>query len=165
MATLNGATALGLGDRDGRCAEVLGEEPSQVTLADSEAARENVDGAFIEGALADQPNGARDRCRRALPGGRPWRRFRAAAQAWPEAGLLGGRRARHEQAILESGRARRADRPAIDSGRPDRYEEASVEASVPGLEGAIAGIRVERRGCFRVAGLHGRGYSVEADRN
>ena len=58
--------------------------------------------------------------------------LRAAAQARPEAGVLGFLRRVEEPAVGFLRRLHRANRPAVDVGRRDADEEHAVESGVPG---------------------------------
>src|SRR3954454_8261732 len=55
-------------DREGRGAEVVREQATQLPLSDAESGRERADGAVVERAGLDEPQGARDGGRRARPG-------------------------------------------------------------------------------------------------
>ncbi len=108
----------GLGDGEGRRAEVLKEESAKLAFAEAEALCELLYGGFVavECAGVDQRQRARDGRGGASPRGEMGSRFRAAAEAWAESCFLccGGRA--EEPAVLKLRRARRADGPAIDAG-------------------------------------------------
>ena len=128
-----------LGDRDRRGAEVLPEQPAQLSAADAQPLGQRFDAGFVlvQGSLGDQGQCAADGIGRATPEGELGGDFGAAAQARSEAGLLrrGGRG--KEAAILELRHARRADRPAVDAGRRHAHEDPAVETDVMGLESAV----------------------------
>ena len=134
-----------LGDRHRRGAEVLHEQASELARADAESLGERIDAGLVavERAVGDQREAARHRVRRAAPGAEVGCGLGPAAQAGPEARLLGSGGGGVEPAVLEPGGTRRADRPAIDPGRGDAHEEPAVEALVACLERAVAGCRIE----------------------
>jgi len=138
--------ATGLGDGNGRGAEVTLEQSAKLPGADPQAIRQPLDVGLlaIERAFGNQRQGATDRVGAAAPKGEVGRDLRPAAQARPEAGLLGRRRRRVEATILETRHASRAYRPAVYLGRGDADEDAAIEAGIVALEGAVIRFAVEQ---------------------
>ncbi len=89
---LGGLHAAGQRHLDGRRAEMLHEQPAQVTRGHAEPIGEHIDALPIERAVADQPQRPRHHARGAEPRRRAGRGFRAAAQARSEAGRFSGGR-------------------------------------------------------------------------
>ena len=95
--------AAGLGDGDGRGAQVLAELSPQLARADAGPGGQRVQVAVVQRAQLDQLQRARHaggQPRRGAGGGRD---FRAAAQAGMEAGLLRGRGRGVEDDIARQG--------------------------------------------------------------
>src|SRR3954470_3444163 len=132
-------------DGEGRGAEVVREQATQLPLSNAESGRERADGAVVESARLDEPQGARNGGGRPHPARRSRRRLGAAAQAGPEARPFGRGGAREEDDVLAQRRPCRADWTAIDPGRSYADEEPAVEAGVAGAERAIADFLVEKR--------------------
>src|SRR3954454_19029708 len=132
-------------DGEGRGAEVVREQATQLSLSNAESGRERADGAVVESAGLDEPQGARDGGGRPHPARRSGRRLGAAAQAGPEARRFGRGGAREEDDVLAQRRPGRADRTAIDPGRSYADEEPAIEAGVAGAERAIADVFVEKQ--------------------
>ena len=57
MSCLANSTRLGLRDRDRRGAEMLLEQPPQLTLPDAKASRERIGVGIVERAVFDQAQG------------------------------------------------------------------------------------------------------------
>ncbi len=125
-------------------AELLGEKPAQVPLADADPARKLGQRSRVERALLDQAQRTGDELALRAVQRRSGRRFRTAAQARPKtcgrcrggAGVIAD--------VARLGRRRGTDGPAIDPRRRDGDEEEPVEARIARLAGAIAYAAVER---------------------
>ena len=102
------------------------------------------------GVARQQGGGILRRPRRGLR-----RQLRPAAQAGAEARAFGLRRVGEEAAVLAPRGLHAADRAAVDAGGGHAGEERAVEARVVRLQGAVAGVGVERGG-GRVHGGHDR---------
>ncbi len=135
--------------RDGkrRRAEMTAEETPQLPLAETETFGERGNRRFVERAFFHQSERARDRVRRAAPGGERRRDFGTAAQARPKAGLLRRGGGGKEGDVLAFRRRSRADRTAVDSGRAYAGEKTAVESGVARANGTVAGVFVECSWC------------------
>ncbi len=151
--------AAGLGDRDGRGAEMLVEEAAELALAEAEAGGEGFDGGgrAVEGAVGDEGECAGDGIRSAAPGGELGCGLGPAAEAGTEAGFLRGGCGGEEAAVLRPGGAGGTDGAAIDAGGGDADEDQAVETGVPALECAIAD--------FLCGEFHGRILSLVGGEN
>jgi hypothetical protein len=125
---------------------VLTKEPSELALAEPEAARERVDIVAVERAELDERERARYRVRRTPPRAEIGRRLRPTAHARVEPSLLRRRRGGKEPHVLGARRARRTDRTAVDVRRLHRGDEPTVEARVALADGAIAGVVIQVHG-------------------
>ena len=78
-----------LGDSDRRRADVLAEQPPQLSAADAKPAGETFDVVVIEASGFDQGQCTRYGVGGAAPERKVWRNFRPTAQAGAKAGFLG----------------------------------------------------------------------------
>jgi hypothetical protein len=133
----------GLRNRHGRGAEMLAEEPPELTLANAEAPRQGLDTAFVERSRFNEGQRATDGIRRSAPGRQVGRRFRPAAKARPVTCFLCGRGRREEEHVFALRRARGTDRAAVDSGRSHAAEQASVESPIARSKGTVASVGIK----------------------
>ena len=145
--------ALGPGQGERAGAHLGGDEAVELAGAVAEPAGQALDALAVDDAVADQPHGAGHDVGPDVPLGRARRGVGPAAQAGPEAGLLGGRRGGVEAHVLALGRAGRAAGAAVDPGRGDGAEELAVEAGVLALRRLVAAVRVLDHGCQRATSL------------
>src|SRR6185437_4723071 len=133
----------GLGNRYGRGAEVLTEQPAKLPLADPQPIGQGADACLVQHTHLDERKRSRDGVRNTAPSAEIWRGLRPAAETWPEAGLLGCSGGWIEDDILRARGPRGADRTAINPRRLDGREEAAIKAGVADRDGAVAGVVVE----------------------
>src|SRR5262249_52804378 len=127
-----------------RDTELLAKRPAQVPVGDAQAPGDRLQVRFLERRVLDQARrGLRDAPRRvhARVAGRE---LRPAAQAGPEAGGLGGRRAPIDGAVFGLRRPHGAYGGAVDARRAHGDVEAPVEAGIVRAHGAVAGMGIER---------------------
>ena len=133
----------GLGHRHRRGAQMLAEQSPKLSLAHPQPTGKTVHIAIIQGALLDQGHGPGHGVGGAVPGAQVRRGLRAAAQAGPEASLLGRRSRGIEGYVPAFGGPRRTDRSAVDPRRAHSAEDPSVKAGVAHREGAVAGVVIQ----------------------
>ena len=135
-----------LRELDWRYPQFALHRPSEMTLADSELAREVAYAPPIEGTTGN-PCGRRASNPRDGIAQCPTRgQLRSAPQARPESVALGGGRGIEEASSLGVGDPCRTHRPAIDLCRRDTDKEDPVESGVARGDRAAAGIRIESSG-------------------
>jgi hypothetical protein len=134
--------APGAGDRERGSAQVRGEEPPELSLADAEAASQLADRVRIEEPLRDQPERPGDGRRAAQPLGAARCGLRATPPARAEPGCLTGRSRCVEADVLALRHRRRTDRAAVDARRHDADEEPSVEAGIAALDRLPARVEI-----------------------
>lgn len=122
----------GLRNRVGRGAKMLHEQATKVTGSDTQAAGKGVHTVIFEPAFTDQPQGARNRRRRAHPRGRARRVLRAAPEAWTKARFRGGGSAFKVAHVLFLGGGRRTNRTTINSCGQNSDEDASIKTRIAG---------------------------------
>src|SRR6056297_1092085 len=131
-------------NRERACAELIGEQPVEVTLAVAEPPSETAHPLTFDHAVGDQSHRARHDVLAHVPLRRSGRGVGPTPLARPIATLLGGSCGGKEVHVAPFRGDRRATRPAVDPGGPHRCEEPPVEAPVAALHGDIALISVER---------------------
>ena len=136
----------GLRDRDGRRAEMLSKQATELSLANAQTVSQAIETILVECTRVDQGQGPRHRVRRSAPGGELGRRFRPTSQARPEARCLRRHCGRIEAHVLAFRRARWTDRTTVDPGCPDPAEQPPVEAGVARPECPITRVHVEIHG-------------------
>ena len=137
-----GLAALGAGQGQRPGSHLGGDEAIELAGAVPETAGQTFDALAVHDAVTDEAHGPRHHVGPHVPLGRAGRGVGPAAQAGPEAGLLGGGRGGVEAHVLALGRAGRATGPAVDPGGRDGAEEPAVEAGVFALRGLVAAFRV-----------------------
>ena len=115
---------------DRRGAQPVREQPAQLALAQAHALGQCRQRLFGQYSLIDQFQCACDRFVAASPGAVTWRKFRAAAQAWPVAGRFGGGSIAVIGDVDRFGGGGRAHRAAIDASAFHCDEEQPVEARI-----------------------------------
>ena len=137
-----GLGALGPRQRERAGAELLGEEPREVTGRVPDVAGEAVDALAVDHAVTDQPHRAAGGVGGDVPVGAARGGVGEAPLAGAEAGRLGGRGGRVERDVVERRGAGGARRPAVDAGGADGGVEDTVEPAVAALHRAVAGLEV-----------------------
>lgn len=122
---------------------MLGEQASQMAVADTEPRCQILDGVWIRPGFGQQPQCPRHRRRSTAPRRCPRRRFWPAAQTGAETGLLRRGRRGVETHVPPLRRPRRTHGPTIDARGHDGGEEPAVEAGVTGEKRSVADARVE----------------------
>ena len=124
---------------------MLAEEPAQMSGGHSERIREVLDApAVVEEPALDEPQGTRNRGRRAQPRGCPRRGLGSTAQAGAETRSLGGSCGGEEDHVARAGRLDGAGGTAIDARGQHAGEEPPVESTIAGEARAIARLRIQR---------------------
>ena len=119
-------------------AELTGQRPVEVSLADGEPPGDAADAFAIHEPVGDQSHRAPDEVPPYVPLRRARRGVRPAATTRPEPGPLSRRGARVEPHVAAVGSPGRAARPAVDVGRRHGDVEPSVEPAVTTLHCAVA---------------------------
>jgi hypothetical protein len=119
-----------------RCrAQVLHEEPTQMTLAHAQLAADGWDPTEV--LLRKELQRAGDGGRASRGGRQEHGGIGAAAEAGPVSRLLGGGGAGEEAHVLFPRHLRGAAGPAVDPGRGDGGDEGALEAAVAALHRAV----------------------------
>jgi hypothetical protein len=138
-----GLRAPGAGQRERAGTELAGEEPGEVARGVPDVVGQTLDALPVDDAVGDQPHRPAGRGRGDVPVRAAGGGVGQAALAGPEAGGLRGGGTGEERHVLEAGRPRRAGGAAVDAGGPHGGVEHAVEAPVPRLDRAVAGLPVQ----------------------
>ena len=129
---------------------MLHEQAMQMTCADAQPRRHLCHAAIIEHTFLDQSQAAAHDAKRAQPGRRAWRRFRAAAQTGTESCLGGSGGSRVVANVRPLRVPDLAHRATVDSRGSHGNEEFAVK---PGI--ATGACAIERPGIEAEYLFHG----------
>ena len=131
------------GQRQRAGAELVGEQPPEVTGRVADPGREPVHALPVDEPVGDEPHRAARDIGSDIPVGAARSGVGQAPLAGPEARRLAGRRGRSERYVGEAGRPGRAARAAVDPGGGDARVEHAVEPAVLALDRPVAGLGIE----------------------
>ena len=137
-----------LGDLRWRCAEMLGEQSSEMSCADADprGKRFDIRAVGVERTFLDnQPSGTFHGGAAPTPCRTEWSCFRSASKAWAESSRFGGSCARKKADILRMCRSNRAHRPTVDPRGSDAGKEPSVIGRIAAYPRLLAFRMVEHR--------------------
>jgi len=109
---------------------MLCEETTEMTLADTDPAREAAAALLVEGAFIDEAEGALNGRSRSTPGGAAGRALGATTEAGAQASIFGRGRAREEADVRGLGRLHGADGTTVDARAEHADEESAVEPRI-----------------------------------
>ena len=133
-----------------RRAEMLGEEPREVSRSDAHSLRERLGVRAIESAALDQPQRTLNSRLCALPGWAERCGLRPTAEAGAEASVLGSCRGRIDAHVPHERQLRRTNRAAVNLRRQDCDEESPVRRRVAPQHRVVTNREIE----------HARGVSA-----